>query len=247
MWDQVLQILQAFGFVVQPVVFGIGGAIATVIGNRLPHRLLWRLTDPNSVVYCIATSGNFDEGIYMRPMTGIGQVRALSFIWPSIRTAYWQAHESSIVLSQDITASHLKGDVVTLGGPNTNSITKEALEFLYPKTGFRFLKIEGVNSIEFGGEQIRPTVEPDPNSPSHSQIRKDYAVVICAESPFSEDRRLVVLAGTHTYGVEGAAKLFVKKLRKRAWRLPRDYLALAEVQLRSGEIQSLKLLRIKKI
>jgi hypothetical protein len=245
MWDHALQLVQTFDFLVGPVFSGIGGVIAALVGRRLPHRWLWRLSDPSSVVYCISTSGHFDTGTYLRPMTGIGQVRAFSMISPSIKTAYRLAKTSSIVLSEDITPTHLTGDVITLGGAKNNAITKEILEKLYPKTRFRYVK--DLSTMEFEGREYEAPVEPDDSSPGRKQLKKDYAVVINAASPFAEDRRVVVLAGAHTYGTEGAAKLFVERLRKRSWRLPQNYIAFAEVSLRERGILSVKLLRIKRI
>lgn len=52
--------------------------LACFIGVRLPHKRLWRLTDPSKLTVCASNSTNTNTGVYSRPSTSIGQVRAMA-------------------------------------------------------------------------------------------------------------------------------------------------------------------------
>jgi hypothetical protein len=62
---------------------------------RHPRRRLWHLHDPGDLVICAANSTTTDTGVYQRPATGIGQVRAIALAIESlgsfiVRTTCWR-------------------------------------------------------------------------------------------------------------------------------------------------------------
>lgn len=62
--------------------------LAYFLGVRLPHKRLWRLTDPSKLTVCASNSTNTNTGVYSRPSTGIGQVRAIALAINSLNAAY---------------------------------------------------------------------------------------------------------------------------------------------------------------
>src|SRR5579859_2966623 len=98
------------------------GALLTLIGVwlsvRLPNRKLWQISNPSSLVVCAATSTSTNTGVYRRPATGIGQVRALAVATRSLTQAYHRHLDiQNILLSVDPLHDRIENDLLILGGP----------------------------------------------------------------------------------------------------------------------------------
>lgn len=174
---------------------------------------LWNIQKPRRLVVVVANSSAIPTGEYMRPATGIGQVRALSVALKSLLKAYSDVDIRNIYLSTDHLQDHLENDLILLGGPKNNEITKEFLEFAIRDQpakvdGSRIFwrtveddKWSDHNYTEFYGE-VRDEF-----------VRSDYGLIIRTRNPFSQENRTVTLfSGSHTYGTLAAAKYFVEKL-----------------------------------
>jgi hypothetical protein len=53
-----------------------------------PTKKLWNLQNNKNLIICVAASAQIDTGKYLRPTTGIGQVRAIGYIIESLSAAY---------------------------------------------------------------------------------------------------------------------------------------------------------------
>ncbi|MBE3559555.1 MAG: hypothetical protein IMW89_10050 [Ktedonobacteraceae bacterium] len=103
-----------------------------LIRVRLPHRRLWRLKDPSRLVVCSATSTMTNTGVYQRPATGVGQLRALVLATRSLHNAYREQLDiQNILLSREPLHEHIENDMLLLGGPKNNEVAAKFLELLH--------------------------------------------------------------------------------------------------------------------
>lgn len=91
---------------------------------------LWGPTPYPTIV--LATSSIYQgANNYQRPQTGIGQVRGLAVFGSSLARAYRSVFDDRrVMLSHDchLTRGEFTHDFIVLGGPKTNSVTRELLE-----------------------------------------------------------------------------------------------------------------------
>src|SRR5579859_7282275 len=96
---------------------------------RLPGRRLWRLKNPANLVICAANSTNTNTGVYRRPSTGIGQVRALVLATRSLYQAYHKKlNIQNILLSTEPLQDRVEDDLLILGGPLHNELAEKYLD-----------------------------------------------------------------------------------------------------------------------
>lgn len=193
----------------------------------------------------VATSGVVGG----RAMTGVGQVRAIAIVAPTIQQAYG-AHSapddvrmSSECQLQDACFEH---DLVTVGGPKTNQVTRAVLERLTLPDGCRLVSEEGVDRIYWDGADGRARL---PNT--SDERRYALGLVIRCENPIRERGVVTVLAGaagsaSGTYGTEAAASALVldADLLPSRWRALRGrrvgYVALVAAEIvGDGEVARL--------
>ncbi len=249
-----------------PIASAIAGAIVARWGTSLPHRRLWGLGGGGTVVFALATSAIEETDDYFRAMTGTGQVRALARLTPSIESGYGKRVERMVFLSEELKMRQelVENHLVVLGGAKNNSWTKECIDHLYERTGFRY--IEDGNTMEFDGKIFNSKAEREAQrldqenlaakrkaqtNPKgfEKKIDRDYCVLISAVNHFNKidaSKRLFVFAGAHTYGVDGSAQLFTRHIIRR-WFRPREFIALAEVQVTMGGIYNMRILKMKKL
>lgn len=176
---------------------------------------LWQIQKPRRLVVVVANSSRIPTGEYLKPATGIGQVRALSCAFKSLIKAYNDVDIRNIYLSTDHLQDHLENDLILLGGPKNNEVTRDFLDLLVKHqpataTGSKITwreKRDGKWSDEGATEYYGETRD--------ECVHTDYGLIIRARNVFSHEKRTVILfAGSHTYGTLAAAKYFVEKLQE---------------------------------
>jgi hypothetical protein len=182
---------------------------ATAIGARLlqilPSRRLWRLSRRSELVVCAAQSTSSETGRYIRPATGIGQLRALATIAPSLSRAYGSLSEANIVLAKSMAGTYHEADIVSLGGSKNNPVTADILRSLRekgvpaPHSDESRLSWPALTATIFEAETI------------DGEVVKDYGMLLRARSPYNRGRTVVVLAGASTFGTAAAARYFVEQ------------------------------------
>ena len=179
-------------------------AVATHLLQLLPSRRLWRLSGRSKLVICAAQSTTSETGKYIRPATGIGQLRALATIAPSLSRAYGSLSEASIVLPSTMHGSYHELDIVSLGSSKNNRVTADILRSLadqgmpVPYSEASTLLWPARSSIRYEAETIE------------GEVVRDYGIVLRAVSPYRPDRTVVILAGASTFGTAAAARYFVE-------------------------------------
>ncbi len=162
-----------------------------------------------------------------RPMTGIGQVRAIALIMPSISRAYrsYTADDNlRMSIGCDLTEDRFAGDLVTIGGPKTNEVTAFVLERIGLPEGFGISNVldpatgEETDRIVWNGTDARSQVEVVPVG-----RKVALGLVVRCENPIRRRGVLTVLAGaaasgSGTYGTEAAASAVVQEAALRVSR-----------------------------
>ena len=183
----------------------LGGAAIYAVG-----RIRWRrpvgfsTRGPVDVVLATSTSDESrSKGLIRKPATGLGQVRGIAIVSSYLARSY-RRKPVRVHLSTDL--SRLDGDLVSLGGPLNNIVTRRMLEVVNRKGPVLEFDEEAVNV------RIVEGPSPDPIDLRLSDARvpdMDVAVVIAMPNPFSNDtqRRAVMCFGLTTYGTAAAAEL----------------------------------------
>ncbi len=183
--------------------------------QKNPVRRLWRISDPKKLIICAATSTKTDTGQYYRPATGIGQLRALGQIVESLGKTY-DIRVQNILLSINQIQRQIESDLILLGGPKNNEITKLFLEKI------KYLNIvtqEGCSiGWTTGGETVWYT-----GKIADKKVIKDFGIAIRMRNPFDSAGRsfISLFSGSHTYGTIAAALYFTEHCIKKARGLKR--------------------------
>lgn len=175
-----------------------------------------------------------------RPMTGHGQIIGMMHAVRSIVRFYGRSTQPTVHFSERIEQPQLDRDLVVLGGPAKNSITKKLLSALmrrYPRAEVEFDDVKGV--IGFGGR----TVVEGAVDPSVGELPEDFALVVGMRNPFdpSGSSRALLCCGFTSYGTGAAAELLFERLTmartrfrlmpgtKFRWRWPQNFALIAHV------------------
>ena len=107
-------------------------------------------------------------------------------------------------------------NLILLGGPDTNSVTRDALASLSPRVRIvdpgpgKVMEIHDLAPGSAAGEAgtgRRPRVKKYRSQPE----AVDYGIIIRARNPFSPGNALVVIAGAYGYGTWGGAMLVAEE------------------------------------
>lgn len=234
--DFFASLLEGIGLkVTLSVLFLAAGVGLAKLRETLPSRRLWRIKDPSHVVISVSHSVASDTGQYLRPSTGIGQVRALALLMPSLRRAYSDLKIQNIYLSSDPLLDRVESDLICLGGAKNNEVTADVLDGLgrcpVSMKDSEIFWTEGNQTEAFEGE-----IE-------QGQVTRDFGLIVRTANPFKPDRTVIVLAGSHTYGTIAAARYFCEQFNSPFRRQPKSFAALVAAQVRNGYPSAPTLLR----
>jgi hypothetical protein len=217
---------------------------------RMPKRRLWQVNDPSHLVVCSAASTKTNTGVYHRPSTGIGQVRALTLATRSLNQAYSKKLDvQNILLSDDNFQERIENDLLILGGPKNNRVAAKFLDLLYNEQPAMVID----SSIIWRTNQVRQRWVDQgaiayEGKAVNRKITTDYGLIIRTQSPFtSRNSTGILFAGSHTYGTVAAAKFFTEDLHKHLRKLTRDgrknFVVLVSTNIMDGYPTSMKVER----
>jgi hypothetical protein len=214
----------------QSISLVVGSALTAAVGyarwllvRRLPARRTWRFPDDaGQLTVVVASSADVDTGRYTRPTTGVGQVRAMSLLVPLLVRAYRNVDLQQVSLSAQTPGRDLESDLLVLGGPKSNEIAERTLTALAALRGLP-LRVRG-NVITWEGTPYQGEV-------AEERVVKDYGYVVRADSPFAPGKRVVVVAGSHTFGTVAAARWLAERGGERD--VPADVAVLVEADVLS--------------
>jgi hypothetical protein len=205
------------------VVIGAACTAAVTVGRWalvrfLPARRTWRFTSGRDLRIVVSSSAMVHTGLYQRPVTGIGQVRALSLLSPLLRRAYRDANLSEVLLSEELAGHDLNNNLLVIGGPKTNWLARDLLERLAPRLPFT---VTGT-VITWGPSDYDGEAEGD-------NVLHDFGYVVRAVHPLHPERRVVIVAGSHTFGTAAAAQWLARHGGSR--KLPAELAVLIEADV----------------
>ncbi|WP_328912130.1 hypothetical protein [Streptomyces sp. NBC_00223] len=192
--------------------------VLTWIGRRIQingTKRMWRLRRPDRLRIVLSTSARIETPTYFRPVTGLGGARALSLLTPSLARAY-RIPDGVAMLSSLVEDRDREGDLILLGGPKNNEVTREALARLDRRLPVT-MRTEGDEKIyrrtswNSEDEALPP---PSGQAPSHGRAGADYGLIIRAPNCFNSETTLMIFAGQHTYGIIAAAQYFLTHQRE---------------------------------
>jgi len=132
---------------------------------------------------------------------------ALIDLWGHIRASNPDLHVAH-KLPSEVTAKHMSGHLIVLGGIGWNHVTERLLKTLRQlpisqfevsdlKTG-EILKASGP-----GGQEFRPRWEQTPEGP---ELVEDVGLLTRLRNPFNYSRTITICNGIHSRGVLGAVR-----------------------------------------
>lgn len=221
------QILSA---AVAAVLTGIGTLVRWFVVKRLPARRTWRYLNAGGLSIVLDTS-YIDTGRYQRPVAGLGQVRALSVLVPSLTHAYRDLDLEKVRLSAHLPGSDMEHDLLILGGPKNNEAARRILEAMTEALPFRL----GEGAITWEGTAYT-------GDAANGEVVRDCGYIVRAANPLNPDKRVVLIGGWSTYGTVAAARWLAESGASRS--LPADVAVLVEASvLRDGHVSTPRVLR----
>lgn len=232
------------------------GALALKLFVALTNRRIWSLRDETRVVLYVAesartvvtkerapASGNDGEKVkYVRSATGVGQVRALAALAPSLRAAYRKIDLAKVRMASEGMAGDQRCDLISLGGIKNNRVTNAVqaeLERRYVLHGtsqndwLAWRADDGTERHYSAEGSVEERRDDDGTLVEDREVSRDYGLVIKAPNPWNPKTSVIVFAGSSTFGTTAAAQFFVEQRR---WRRPRHFEALVEVSVRNGHV-----------
>ena len=182
------------------------GRIWQTVVDQVPYRHVkrfWRplLGDSIQIVIC-----RFAFGPFVEPgLTGAGDALAMRELTSFFAKA--RVRRVSAVYVDESSVDRTK-NLILLGGPDTNAVTKDALELMGSRLQFSYLNPPSMETVVIHDLSAESNAEGRDHSIYVTVPGKiDYGVIIRAPNPFNPDRWIIILAGAHGYGSWGSASL----------------------------------------
>ncbi|MFI2473321.1 hypothetical protein [Nocardia xishanensis] len=99
-----------------------------------------------------------------------------------------------------------RSNLVLIGGPSTNTVTKDALARMQVNVGFGSRAVPSADRPDVHDRQTDRTWS-FAYAPESDAVRTDHGILIRATSPFNSRKTILILAGATSYGTAGAARL----------------------------------------
>jgi len=208
------------------------GAIAMLLLRCLrvtrPTRLIWEFLHPEKIIICVAIK-KINTKDYKKPVTGIGQLKAIAYIVTSLNKAYKEIDFKNILSSEEELGRDIDSDIILLGGPKTNKIAGRFFEIF---KGYNIASQDKNGNI-FWKENSKP--EKYEGKITDGKVTKDYGLIIKMHNILSTSKKtkLILFAGCHTYGTIAAAQYFCEYLPKEI-RKEENYALLISCDILNG-------------
>jgi hypothetical protein len=230
---------------ISSVIFAIAGWIGNYIYRKniilAPDRRLWKFGNNKNVTVILSHSTATITEAYSRPSTGLGQVCGLVTLAESIVKAFGNVNFSTINLSSDPIRERIEDDLIIIGGPKTNNLTKEFIEHIQEKQ-----PLNQVGSI-INWSMFNAKPEIYEGKAVDGSVVTDYGYIIRTRNFKSSksNRYAYIFAGSHTYGTMAATKYFTANLKfdKKLLKNERTcYAILIQADVRDGHPQNFRLI-----
>jgi hypothetical protein len=198
------------------IIGGLVGVAVTMLVTYLytqskigKTRRAWRSPECDRLTVVLSTSGRMNTGSYSRTMTGLGPARSLGLLMPTLTKAYGDLPENTVRMSTHVANNNIRGDLVLLGGPKNNALTRSALNRIGKKLPVTMIT-EGDELIRINDDTgLEETIKPFPIKDLLNDKIGDYGIIIRTRNCFSPGHNLTIFAGTHTYGCIAAVEYYL--------------------------------------
>jgi hypothetical protein len=137
-------------------------------------------------------------------ITSVSSAYCASFILTFL--ASMRSYENiETIDSAKFSPEHYDSNIMTIGGPMTNIVTKKILEYQEDWLPYEFTKLPS-------GEVI--IEKTDRKKTWHITPRKDYGVIIKAKNPFSLNKSIFIFAGLSGDASVGSAYFFQSRFKE---------------------------------
>jgi len=178
--------------------------------DSLPESVnaFWTNLGPRSVFLVVGIQDRkATEGWERSGLVGVGCVKALVLIQRQLLSA---GLSGEFVTAEELPPARWGGDLVLIGGPDTNGVTAEMLNQLDGCLSFAFPRWSSHNVGLF--DRLLST-QILPESDAQGEVVIDYGLIVCARNPLAnDDAKVVVLAGCWGYGTAAAATVLGSKM-----------------------------------
>lgn len=200
-------------------------SVGALVYVKFGWRRLFGVSNPKKVVVVVSASAHTRTGVYKRPSTGIGQVRAMAELAPRFAQAYWRQRLDRVYTADAELHERVEGDLVVLGGEKTNKLTDELLNCWSKEAGFPVVPTQK-SEIVWRGK----TYASDGDG---AQLSVDYGLIVRAPNPLATDSQhvAILISGASTVGGHAASRSYTTK---RIFRRQKYVAALVECRVRDG-------------
>lgn len=221
---------QVLALIVGLVVSGVLAVARWWFVRRSPARRTFRYPPNQRVLVVVSESGPVRTDEYCRPTTGIGQVHALLVLADTLANGYQPPRVDDLRLADEALGVENDQNLLLLGGPKTNKVTRRMLEKLDGRLPFR---VDGVDII-WDGEAFTGEEDGD-------DVIRDFGFVVRCANPFDPRTRVVIIGGSHTYGTAAGAVWLDRFGSDR--RLAEDLAVLVEAPVVQGHVATPRVVR----
>jgi hypothetical protein len=162
-----------------------------------------------------------DTGRYQRPVAGLGQIRGLSLLIPSLTRAYRGIELDKVCLSEYLPGDRIEQDLLVLGGPKNNEVARRILTAMEGTLPFRL-----ADGIVWDGDAPRRAEHVN------GSVVRDYGYIVRTSNPLNPARRVVLIGGASTYGTIAASRWLAENGAARS--LPANVAILVEASVVQG-------------
>lgn len=183
--------------------------------DQLPYRRARQLWGPILSGQLQIVTSRFDSQDFTDPtgVIGAGDAMALRVLRTYFASIGFTKVEEVYVKEASLDRTK---NLILLGGPDTNEVTKDALDLIRP-----YVEITEDKDDENGTMEVRD-LRVAPKSDSNSSGRQrdgrysaganlDYGIIIRANNPFNPSTTIVIIAGAFGYGSWGGANLALRE------------------------------------
>lgn len=169
-----------------------------IVRHRAPARGIWGLKPDGRVTIVITKAELRDESehtdlVYPAEARAAGEVESfLVRLYPKIRPR--------VTLSDAVPPELLRDDLVIIGGPVYNKITRQVLGH-FPSIA----RFDGYQLVMAHDTWLKEAKLDD-----DGRIAGDVGLVMIAPNPWNPSRRAIVLCGSRTYGCLAASRAMVR-------------------------------------
>lgn len=179
------------------------------IVSQLPYRRARRFWGPALAGELQVVVSRFKSAAFVEPTGIVGGGDALALRELSSYFSEIGLKKFNVVYVDEARLDR-KNNLILLGGPDTNEVTKDALELIKPRVRI----FDPGPGIAMEIHDLAHELDPHENKPDKASWKKykpksdsDYGIIIRARNPFNPNKALIIFAGAHGYGTWGGVNL----------------------------------------